>query len=161
MRHFLSGARRHDTNSGGATPSLACAAATKALQTGYQKKRARVIHTFKKVIRNKSARWQIFFHAWAKINHFIFRLTLGANEVYIEPVVKKKKPPAVVKKKKLTAADLKKFRQSLGLSQKQFAERLGFTREYVSFMENGKRPISSTVQKLCRLIAHESGESAT
>lgn len=57
-----------------------------------------------------------------------------------------------------TGEDLKKFRRSLKLNQKEFAERIGFTAIYVNYIERGKRPVTKTVLTACRLIQFEDAE---
>jgi transcriptional regulator with XRE-family HTH domain len=56
----------------------------------------------------------------------------------------------------MTAAEFLATRQALGLTQAEFAVRLGLTRSTVARMEAG-RPISATVAILARLLAKQTG----
>ena len=43
---------------------------------------------------------------------------------------------------KLLGANIRKWRENKGLTQEQFASLVGFTRSYITEIENGKRNIS-------------------
>lgn len=45
--------------------------------------------------------------------------------------------------------EIRQFRKQLGLTQKEFAELLGVTREYVVYLERGKKKAGSV---LCKLL---------
>lgn len=56
------------------------------------------------------------------------------------------------------AQSIKKFRQSLGLTQAQFAEMLGITRRYVVYLESGKYKPSRLLERLLDCIKKQGGE---
>lgn len=48
---------------------------------------------------------------------------------------------------------IREARETLGLSQAQFAEKVGLTKNYISLVENGKRSLSArTVADICRIF---------
>lgn len=54
----------------------------------------------------------------------------------------------------MTGAEVKEARIRLGLSQKGLADALGITQAAVSYMENGKRPVTDrTVKQIEQLEA--------
>ena len=54
---------------------------------------------------------------------------------------------------KIFAANLKKYRNELGLSQESFAEKAGLHRTYISAIERGKRSIAlENVQKIANAL---------
>jgi DNA-binding XRE family transcriptional regulator len=56
--------------------------------------------------------------------------------------------------------DLRAVRQELGLTQVQMAERLGITQSLLSYIENGRRPLTNTVKAALEALlkAREEGE---
>lgn len=57
---------------------------------------------------------------------------------------------------KVFAQNLKKFRNKLGISQEEFAERAGLHRTYISAVECGKRSIAlDNVQKIADALGVE------
>lgn len=56
---------------------------------------------------------------------------------------------------KMTAMEVKKIREELGVSQYELADRLGVTQAAVSLWESGARLPSATVVKLLKIIRNE------
>lgn len=57
---------------------------------------------------------------------------------------------------KIFAANLKKYRNQLGISQETFAERAGLHRTYISAIECGKRSIAlDNIQKIADALGVE------
>lgn len=57
---------------------------------------------------------------------------------------------------KVFAANLKKYRNQLGISQESFAERAGLHRTYISAIECGKRSIAlDNIQKIADALGIE------
>ncbi len=57
-----------------------------------------------------------------------------------------------------TPSTLRTFREHLGLSQTDFADRLGFARyQSVSNLEAGRREITDTVKRLLDFMARDAG----
>ena len=57
---------------------------------------------------------------------------------------------------KVFAANLKKYRNQLGISQESFAERAGLHRTYISAIECGKRSIAlDNIQKIADALGVE------
>ena len=57
---------------------------------------------------------------------------------------------------KVFAHNLKKYRNKLGISQEEFAERAGLHRTYISAIECGKRSIAlDNVQKIANALGVE------
>jgi DNA-binding transcriptional regulator YiaG len=54
--------------------------------------------------------------------------------------------------------DIKRLREDMGLTQAQFAERLGLDRTSVSRMETGNQKPSGSTKILLRQLAEEKGE---
>lgn len=64
----------------------------------------------------------------------------------------KKTAPTKIK----SGAELRQYRQSLGLTQVQLAERLAVTAEYLSMLEKGKRTGMRGINMRLRIIQLES-----
>lgn len=56
---------------------------------------------------------------------------------------------------KWTPERIKKFRETLGLYQRELAKILGVTEIYVNYLENGKRKPSKTLEMLLDCIERE------
>lgn len=56
---------------------------------------------------------------------------------------------------KWTPERIKKFREALGLYQKELAKILGVSETYVNYLENGKRKPSKTLEQLLDCLERE------
>jgi len=56
---------------------------------------------------------------------------------------------------KWTPERIRKFRETLGLYQKELAKILGVTEVYVNYLENGKRKPSKTLEQLLDCLERE------
>lgn len=55
--------------------------------------------------------------------------------------------------RKLVGRNVKKIREDKGLTQEKFAERSGFSQQYLSSLENGKRnPTVVTIYELAKAL---------
>lgn len=59
----------------------------------------------------------------------------------------------------MTAKQLKKWREAMGITQKQAAELLGVHIETIKSYEIGRRPISKPVAKLCNMLSESAKKS--
>jgi len=54
--------------------------------------------------------------------------------------------------KEMTKEEIKQIRLSLKLSQKQFGELIGYSRQHLSFVERGERVVGVKLVKAVKLI---------
>lgn len=52
----------------------------------------------------------------------------------------------------MTGKDVKEYRKQLGMTRKQFAELVGYTDNYIWYIETGKRNMSKILIKLINKI---------
>ena len=52
---------------------------------------------------------------------------------------------------------IKTLREKLNLSQTEFAKKIGYSREHISFVENGKRPVGIKLEKKINELMKELG----
>jgi transcriptional regulator with XRE-family HTH domain len=55
----------------------------------------------------------------------------------------------------MTAADIRAMRARANLTQTQFAQRLGVSRDYLANLENGKREVTRTMERALRDLERE------
>jgi transcriptional regulator with XRE-family HTH domain len=57
--------------------------------------------------------------------------------------------------KEFTKDDIRALRKALGESQTEFGARFDYTQVHVSFLENGKKPITKVLQLALQTVARE------
>jgi len=60
-----------------------------------------------------------------------------------------------VKKKQWTADEISKLRKRLGMTQKEFAQKLGVTTRYIAYIERGQRVPSQILTNLLTFLEKE------
>jgi len=58
-------------------------------------------------------------------------------------------------KKQWTAEEIKRLRKRLGMTQQEFAQRLGITTRYVTYLESGQRVPSQILVNLLTFLEKE------